>query len=58
MHEPRANVGGNTVFILYVTPTPFFRDGDGLNMDVSGLVVRGALASLGGLNRQVTIAGP
>ena len=38
MHEPRANVGGNTVFILYGTPTPFFRDGENMNMDIRGLV--------------------
>ena len=40
MHEPQANVGGSTVFILYGTPTPFFRDGDDLNMDIRGLVLR------------------
>ena len=37
-HEPRANVGGNTVFILHGTPAPFFRGGEDMNMDIRGLV--------------------
>ena len=40
MHELWANAGDTTAFILYGTPTPFFRDGDNLNMDIRGLVLR------------------